>query len=126
PISRLKRDVSFDEYLRSRRGLSKRMCAMAWNFVEGYHASHADRISARVLEASDEELHGENKQFRIANGYDALIRWLAAGLDPERTELRFGTVANLVQWSEGEVVVNETFRAKKLVVTIPIGVWKSG
>lgn len=126
PIARLKRDVSFDEYLQSRRGLSPRMRAMAWNFVEGYHAAHADRMSARVLAASDEELEGENKQFRIASGYDALIRWLVAGLDPERVEMRLGTIATLVEWSKNEAVVNETFRAKKLVVTIPIGVWKSG
>src|SRR5947209_6285652 len=47
PISRLRRDVSFDEYLRSRRDLSPRMCELAWTFVEGYHAAHADRMSAK-------------------------------------------------------------------------------
>ena len=126
PISRLGRDVSFDEYLRSRRDLSPRMCELAWTFVEGYHAAHADRMSAKSLAASDDELNDENKQFRIANGYDAVIHWLLAGLDPDRSELRLGTLATLVQWSKGEVTLNETIRARKLVVTIPIGVWKSG
>jgi len=126
PIARLKRDVSFDEYLRSRRGLTPRMRKMAWHFVEGYHAAHADRISARTLATSDEETEETPKQFRIADGYDALIRWIVAGVSPERSEIRFGTIATLVQWSKSEVVVNETFRARKLVITIPIGVWKSG
>ena len=126
PISRLRRDVSFDEYLRSRRDLSPRMCELAWTFVEGYHAAHADRMSAKSLAASDDELNDENKQFRIANGYDAVIHWLLAGLDPDRSELRLSTLATLVKWSKGEVTLNETIRARKLVVTIPIGVWKSG
>lgn len=126
PISRLGDDISFDEYLRSRRGLSPRLRQMAWNFVEGYHAAHADRMSAKILETTDQEQSGENKQFRIADGYDALIRWLAAGLHPANAELRLGTTATHVAWSKGEVAVNDTFRARSLVITIPIGVWKSG
>ena len=126
PISRLGDDVSFDQYLRSRRGLTPRLRQLAWNFVEGYHAAHADRMSAKVLATADGEQSGENKQFRIADGYDALIRWLAAGLHPSNADLRLGTTVTHVRWSKGEVVVNDTYRAKALVVTIPIGVWKSG
>jgi monoamine oxidase len=128
PIAKLKRDMSFDEYLRS-RNLSPRLCEMAWNFVEGYHASHADRISARVLATSDEEQSGENKQFRIANGYDAVMRWLAAGLQPNRTDILLGTTATRVEWRKNEVTVEctqRTLRARALVITVPIGVWKSG
>jgi len=121
PIARLRRDVSFDEYLRSRK-LTPRIREMAWNFVEGYHAAHADRISARVLAASDDELNESPKQFRIQNGYSAVIDVLTT----QCGELRLGTTVTDVTWSKNEVVVNDTFRAKKLVVTIPIGVWKSG
>jgi monoamine oxidase len=128
-IGALKRDVSFDEFLRRRRDLTPRQRQLACNFVEGYHASHADRISASVLRSADEEQEGENKQFRIANGQDALIEWLRAGLDPQRTELLLGTVAERVQWSDGAVTVHcgaHRVRAAKLIVTIPIGVWKAG
>ena len=128
-IGNLTHDISFAEFLRRRRDLSPRLRQLACRFVEGYHASHADRISASVLRTSDEEQEGTNKQFRIANGQDALIEWLRAGLDPRRTDLLLGTVANRVQWSEGAVVVHcgeRRVRAPKLIVTIPIGVWKAG
>lgn len=128
-IGALKRDVSFAEFLRRRRDLTPRLRQLACNFVEGYHASHADRISATVLRAADQEQEGDNKQFRIANGQDALIEWLRAGLDPQRTDLLLGTVAERVQWSDGAVTVHcgaTRIRAKQLVVTIPIGVWKAG
>jgi monoamine oxidase len=128
-IGKLKRDISFAELLRRRHDLTPRQRQLACNFVEGYHASHADRISASVLRSSDEEQEGEPKQFRIANGQDALIAWLRAGLDPQRTTLLLNTPADKVQWSDGAVTVHcgaTRIRATKLIVTIPIGVWKAG
>lgn len=96
-IGALRRDVSFAELLRRRRDLTPRLRELACNFVEGYHASHADRISAQVLRSADEEQEGENRQFRISNGQDALIAWLRAGLDPEHCDLFAGTVVDA--WS---------------------------
>ncbi|HYC88443.1 MAG TPA: NAD(P)/FAD-dependent oxidoreductase [Thermoanaerobaculia bacterium] len=128
-IGAMKRDASFAEFLRRRKDLTPRLRELAGSFVEGYHAAHADRISTQVLRSADEEQEGENKQFRIANGQDALVDWLRAGLDPERCSIFLGTAAKRVQWSQGSVSVEtgaQRFRAKALVVTIPIGVWKAG
>jgi monoamine oxidase len=128
-IGNLQRDISFAEFLRRRRDLTPRLRELGCNFVEGYHASHADRISASVLRSADQEQEGDNRQFRIVNGQDALIEWLRAGLDPRRTELLLGTVADRVQWSDRAVTVHcgaTRIRAAKLVVTVPIGVWKAG
>jgi monoamine oxidase len=104
--------------------------------VEGYHAAHADRISALALRAADSEQEddagGGNRQFRLAGGQDALLEWLRAGFDPQRVELRLGTVAQRVKWSPGAVEVEcssgvtERIRAKALLLTVPIGVWKAG
>jgi monoamine oxidase len=129
-IGALKRDVSFDEFLRSRRDLSPRLCELARSFVEGYHASHADRISALTLRSADQEQEtSTNRQFRLAGGQDALIEWLRAGLDPQRVDLRLGTVAKVVQWSPRSVLIEcgdgERVRAAALIITIPIGVWKA-
>ena len=56
------------------------------------------------------------------------MEWLAAGT----SEIRLATVAQCVKWKHGEVVVEvthadreETIRARALVITIPIGVWKA-
>ena len=121
-------DISFADFLKKQRGLSPRLKQMALRFVEGYHASHADRISAASLRASDEE-EEDPKQHRIANGYDAVIEWLRAGLHPQRADVRLGSEVTDVSWRRGEVEVQtargETVRGKAAVVTIPIGVWKA-
>ena len=121
-------DISFAEFLDSQRNLSLRLRKLALAFVEGYHASHADRISAASLRASGDEEEGQ-RQFRIANGYDAVLQWLRAGIDPQRSEMRLGTEVTEVRWKRGEVAVQtrggEVFRASAAVITIPLGVWKA-
>ena len=125
-IPKGKRDRSFDDFLRSRR-VDPRLREMACGFVEGYHAAHADRISAQSLRMSDEELT-QPKQFRIANGYDSLIAWLRAGVsDPHA--LRLGAPVAEVRWKKGDVEVvtaKETLRARAALITVPLGVLKEG
>jgi len=127
-IGALKRDVSFAELVRAQRRLTPRQRSLACRFVEGYHAAHADRISALALQSSDEEQE-DSRQFRFAGGYDAMLEWLRAGLDPQRVELSLSTVVTSVQWSQGSVSIEcasgEPVRAKACIVTIPIGVWKA-
>ena len=135
-VKRVGRDMSVDAFLRSRKNLSPRLREMARGFVEGYHAAHADRMSVRALASADDEQDepGGNKQFRILNGYDALVEWLRAGLDPARSETLLGTMVTEVRWRTGSVEIDtraadgtleRTLTAKALVVTVPIGVWKA-
>lgn len=48
-------DISFAEFLKRQRAISPHVKRLATTFVEGYHAAHADRISAAALRGSDEE-----------------------------------------------------------------------
>ncbi|HEY2322270.1 MAG TPA: NAD(P)/FAD-dependent oxidoreductase [Thermoanaerobaculia bacterium] len=126
-IPNRKRDVSFAQFLRSQRGLDPPLRELAYNFVEGYHAAHADRISAAALRSSDEETEAP-AQFRIVNGYDRVIQWLLAGVAPDRSELRLNTAVKRIRWREDDVAVEttrDTIRARAAVITIPIGVWKA-
>jgi monoamine oxidase len=123
-------DRSFLDFIKSQRNISPRLRRLAVMFVEGYHAAHADRISTLALRKSDgEQEEPGNKQFRIANGQDALTAWLRAGLDPERATILLGTVVTEVDWRRGDVAVRtargEELRAAAAVITIPIGVWKA-
>jgi monoamine oxidase len=120
-------DISFSDFLRTQRGLSPRAKELARTFVEGYHAAHADRISALALKSADSEQEAP-KQWRLAGGYDGIFDWLRAGLDPERCELRLETAVREVRWKRGQVIA-ETSRgelaAQTAVITLPIGVWKA-
>ena len=72
----------------------------------------------------DQSDSDEFKQFRIAGGYDALIAWLRAGLDPDRAAIRLGTPVTEIAWRRGEVRVLD-WRAKAAVITVPAGVLKA-
>lgn len=133
PIGRLRRDVSFAEFLRRQR-LDPKLRELARTVVEGYHAAHADRVSAQWIGSGEGEDSDDHAQFRILDGYDALVEWLCAGIDPERGQIRLGTIVKTVSWRSGEVVADcvrlegrgeLTLRAAAAVITIPIGVWKA-
>ena len=123
-IPKGKRDRSFEEFLRTQR-VDPRLRQLACGFVEGFHAAHADRISAQSVEAEGD---GDMKQFRIANGYDALIAWLRAGVsDP--SALRLNATVSEIRWKRGSVEVDcgrETLRACAALITVPLGVLKAG
>ncbi|HET7434405.1 MAG TPA: NAD(P)/FAD-dependent oxidoreductase [Thermoanaerobaculia bacterium] len=131
--SRLKRDMSFADFLRAHPKLPKRLRELAHGFVEGYHAAHADRMSARVLASADseqeEEAPGANAQYRLPGGYDEVLASLHAALDPTFADVRLNTAVRRVEWSQGRVSVEtsrgEALRAAALVITVPIGVLKA-
>jgi len=118
----------------ARRGLLR-------DFVQGFYAAHPDRLSAKSLAVEtegggDEADEVAGKQFRIANGGDALMKWLRDGLDPDRTEVRLSTVAVSVQWKRGGVSVVcrgssdraplLTLSARTALITLPLAVLKAG
>ncbi|HET9385161.1 MAG TPA: FAD-dependent oxidoreductase, partial [Gemmatimonadales bacterium] len=75
-----------------------------------------------------------DKQFRIGNGGDALMKWLRDGLDPERVEVRLSTVVDALQWKRGAVTAvcrssersELTVSGRSAITTLPAAVLKSG
>ena len=127
-------DFAVSEYLNDTR-IPHAKRQMLTDFVEGFHAAHAERMSARAL--ADESVgtsEDEDKQFRIANGNDAIVNWLRAGLEPERTEVRLGCVVERITWRRGSVRLVcrggdgaelEPVRARATVITVPLAVIKA-
>ena len=75
-----------------------------------------------------------HRQHRFVGGYDRLLGWLRAGLDPARVSVHLRATATDVRWDKGRVTVRarvgtgqevETFRARALIVTVPLGVLKA-
>jgi monoamine oxidase len=101
---------------------------LALDYVEGFNAADAGRISVAALVAME---GGGDAAFRILNGYGRLVDWLLAGCDPRKVTLRLGVVANEITWNRGRVEVRASsragqtlpsFRAERVVVTLPLGV----
>ncbi|HKG95260.1 MAG TPA: NAD(P)/FAD-dependent oxidoreductase [Gemmatimonadaceae bacterium] len=127
-------DRSFAAFLRAEAGAERlaKDRRLARDFVQGFHAADARRVSERALAdggnpAEDEE---EQRIGRFLDGYDRVPAWLARDLG--RGALRLGTVVRRVVWRRGEVMVEarglaagsrtQRFRARAAVVTLPLGV----
>jgi monoamine oxidase len=116
------------------RRLSPEARAMVIGFVEGYNASDATRVSARSLVEQSEatEAEGGDATARVRDGYDLLVRHLAAPVARGGSgALRLATVVTAVRWGGDGVVVSahgalggpaSHLRARAALITLPLGV----
>ena len=120
----LKRDVSFDDFLKGIE-VSKKTKSFARMMVQGFDAADPRRVSARSI-AEEWGEGGElgDSQPRPRGGYGALMDWLA-----RRVPVRLQTRVQRVAWKRGAVTVHARFidqpfvvRARRAIVTLPLGV----
>jgi monoamine oxidase len=120
-------DLSFSEFV-AQREFSPEAVAQATNYVEGFNAADARRISLRALERQQaaEDAISVDRIFRVMEGYarvpefllrrflEAGGRWVPAA--PVRT----------ITWKPGKVEVatgtDQFFEAAAAVITLPLGV----
>jgi monoamine oxidase len=124
------RDISFKQFIQEycQGEEFQDGAALALAYVEGFDASHADRISAQAVKkendgADDEDDH---RQFRMLSGYDGVVGWLMHGINNPSQILLARTVQR-VEWSSGFVRVitkpgEEDFTARQAIITLPLGV----
>lgn len=119
-----------DEY--SRRHNITDIRAMATLYVEGFHAAHADRISVKGLNKTNRAAAeiDDDTQFRPSNGYVLIAQKLHDEAIEQGASFRFETVVREVAWSSGKVTItttkDEQFKARRLLLTVPLGVLQSG
>lgn len=125
-------DQTFDDFLES---LEEPAEAKRWarGFVEGFNAAHAKSISIQALavesEAAD-EIDGD-RAFRLMNGYDSVLRALCPGIE----NIRLNALVEGIGWSHGSATAHvrcaltgelTTYRAKRVIITVPLGVLQTG
>jgi len=127
-------DQSFEEFLEhSYRDLPEEAKASATSYVEGFHASHAGRISVHSLirgQRADEEIEG-HRGFCLLDGMDALVQSVLAAIKPQLLSLRLNTVVTKISWGKGAVEVAtespsrdrlQVLETRAAVATLPLGV----
>jgi monoamine oxidase len=125
-------DRSFAEFLADAPGgpHAGEARALAHDFVEGFHAADATRVSVLALAegGSPEGDPEEKRQMRLADGYDQVPEWLAQGLE-DRIETE--SVVERVEWTRDGVSVwsrrahdltSTIIEARAAIVTVPLGV----
>jgi monoamine oxidase len=114
-------DEPFDAYLK-RIGFSDAQLYYVrrmWGNAEGDDISRVTAIGAlqEIFDASN----GNHIDFRVIDGYDRVPKFLAEGVD-----VRLNTTVESIQWDSAPVVVTtrggETFRADRVLITVPLGV----
>jgi monoamine oxidase len=97
-------------------------------FVEGYDAADIDKASAFALR--DEWTSEDIKGYRPVGGYCALMDHLYTEIRRQKGKLKLSTVARKVVWKRDHVQIithnNERIEARKVLITIPVSVLKSG
>jgi monoamine oxidase len=123
-------DESFEHFLNAynRKHQIEDLPSMATLYVEGFHAAHADRISVLGLVKTNEaaaEIDDE-RQFRPAGGYLQIAQWLHDEAVAHGAQFRLKTEVREVAWRAGSVTVTSTagerFKARRVIITLPLGV----
>ncbi|OBK14414.1 monoamine oxidase [Mycobacterium asiaticum] len=89
--------------------------------IEDEYAADADQLSATTF---DQGSYTGGPQSVVTTGYDALPRLLADGI-----RIDFNTIVNSIVQQDNSVVVtagDQTFEGPAAIVTVPLGVLKSG
>ena len=120
-------DLSFHEFA-VLRGFSPDATAWATNYVEGFNAADADRISVLSLakqQAAEDAISGD-RVFRVVEGYAQLPAFLERRFLEAGGELLVSAPVRSVDWQPGRVEVatldGRIFHANKTMVTLPLGV----
>ena len=121
------RDLSFSEFVGQRK-VGAEAAAWAANYVEGFNAADADRISVRALARQQvaEDAISAERIFRVVEGYARVPEFLLRRFRDAGGEFFRSMAVRTVTWEPGEVeVATETGRvlsAKSAILTLPLGV----
>ena len=114
-------DTSFTEFLQKLSFDEKtKQCAL--EFVEGFNAAPAERISLQHLRLSQKEsdrISGDIP-YRLVAGYDRIVESLSR-FDQGTVDVRLNTVVDEIEWQPGRVRANE-HQADCAIITLPLGV----
>jgi monoamine oxidase len=120
-------DLSFHEFVAQRR-LSPEAAARATNYVEGFNAADATRISLRSLErqqAAEVAISGD-RLFRVEEGYARIPEFLLHRFLEAGGRWVASSPARSITWKPGKVEVatgiDQVFEGAAAVITVPLGV----
>lgn len=126
-------DRTFHEFLKSAQ-IDAETRHMVTTYVEGFHAADPRKISEHYLAAAEQTLDDEGAHgvARVFEGYSSLIHWYLENIPNWQKALKLNTVVSSIDWKRGAARVHAydgdsdlVFKGSKVIVTIPVGVWKS-
>jgi monoamine oxidase len=130
-LSQLEKDISIGDFLLQEFSDEKYISLRAWvtRFVSGYDTADPFKASAFALRR-EWQSEDDDAQHRAKGGYGAMVNYLSNGSGQNGVEFYLSTIAKHIHWTHGQVEVitskNESFKAKQLIIALPLGVLKAG
>jgi monoamine oxidase len=127
PATRQPRDESARDFL-GHRELSEQDRKLFAMLVEGFYAAPLDDISIKSIASDESGAAGdESTQKRLRGGYGRLVGWFGDQL--HGTPIHYDCAVSAIDWTGNSIRIEHT-RGESLadiaIVTLPIGVLKSG
>jgi len=129
-LDQLEKDISIGDFLQQEFGDEKYTSLRAWvtRFVSGYDTADPFRASAFALRR-EWQSENDDTQHRVKAGYGRMINYLVNTSEQNGTRFYLNTIAKHIHWTHGQVEVitssNESFKAKQLIIALPLGVLKA-
>ena len=97
-------------------------------FVQGYDLADMTKVSVKALYS--EWTHESDKNFRIDQGYTAMIRFLETVCLRQQSRIITRAVVRHIEWSAGTVKVTTTagttYTGNRVIITVPLGILQQG
>ena len=126
-LTELNKNISIAEFLQRYFAEEKyaSLRGSLTSYIEGYYAGNIQQTSALAFfkewSAEDEQ------QYRPKGGYGKMIQYLADKSIEGGTLIQLSTVVKEIRWLKDQVeVIDDThysYIARKVIVTVPLGVW---
>lgn len=129
-LAQLKEDVSISDFLDKNFDSSKYkdLKNSIVKIVEGYDAADPDLISTLTLRSEwlgvKSSLVEIDEDHRIKQGYGALMDFLRNECEKHGVEIRLSNLVKSIEMVASGVLINESMKAEKVIVTVPISVLK--
>jgi monoamine oxidase len=125
-------DEPFATLLARQMDVDAKTKAMLTDYVEGFNAADASRISVQAL-VKEEQAETSHATSRITTGYRELMHAILSQAQAHGVVLHLNTIAKKVRWRPQHVEVDcitaegyKTFSANAAVVTLPLGIVQEG
>jgi monoamine oxidase len=129
-LNKLETDISIGDFLQQEFGDEKYTTLRAWvtRFVSGYDTADPFKGSAFALRR-EWQSEDDDEQHRVKGGYGVMTNYLVKASKENGAEFYLNTIAKHIHWTHGQVEVitlaNESFKAKQLIIALPLGVLKA-
>lgn len=127
----VKHDESFAQFVEKHASNLGDAKPLATLFIEGFHASKAERVSVFGLNQTNEasEQINDDKQFRIPVGYDLLAQSLHDDAVARGAEFHLRRIVHEINWHRHHVEIavqsndgHQDYTAARALITLPLGV----